>query len=565
MTTISKWLFCGCVLVPLALFFLLAGRNNGHSRHGIANADGNIAMVEPNGAASASAAVVSVPVNDHLTAYAEITRKAEAKILRGLQTRVTLEFDDTPLDKAMKTVAAHAKLPLLIDETSLDEEGIALDEPVSGRFQNLTAEQAIDRLLKPIGLTWIIEHEVFWITTLIGAEEKLVRRVYDVKGLLDWSEQAQRLGREEFETPTPGASSISDDALTGDWLIEALQKHTSGPWENIDGDGGTLDLVGDRLAVRQNQQVQKEVLGMLTVWGVFIDGQLKYGSKAVRRAGYPFAVDLAIQRALLKTTPANFVDAGLKSVLAVMEKKIGHTIILDENALEEEGIADDEPVSLVLEGISVQSLLTLILQPLGCTFYVEDGAMWITTEITAEENFFVTVYDVRGLLKTESGSRDFIESLQKETNGVWQDSDGEGGTLDLPLPGMLVCRQTYRIHAEIALNLHDMRKRLAEVPQTKPRHQPDPNRVVVRFYPTIDRERAVDLEKAIAAFVAPGTWKSKSGQATIHVVGETLVIGQTAAVHKQIRKFLDDLRSAEDSDESDFRPSSRSGGSVFSF
>ena len=183
MTTISKWLFCGCVLVPLALLFSLPGANNGHSKHQIANGDGNNSKIEPNGAASGSAAVVSVPMNDHLAVVVEIARKAEAKIRRGLQSRVTVEFDDTSLDEAMKTVANQAKLPLLINETSLGEEGIELDEPVSGRFQNLTAEQVIDRLLKPLDLTWIIENEVLLITTFIDAEEKLVQQVYDVKRL----------------------------------------------------------------------------------------------------------------------------------------------------------------------------------------------------------------------------------------------------------------------------------------------------------------------------------------------------------------------------------------------
>ena len=565
MTTISKWLLCGFVLVPLAMILLLAGRNNGLSKQGIANAEDNKAAVKQNGSASGSTATVSVPENDHLSAYAEITGIAEAKILRGLQTKVSLEFDDMPLEKVMKTLAANANIPLLIDEAALAEEGIPTDEPVSARIQNRTVEQVIDRLLKPLGLTWITENEVLMITTTIEAEEKLVRRVYDVKGLLDWNEQAQRMGRGDIKNPTLGASNFSDDAVTGDWLIEALPKHSAGPWENIDGVGGKLDLVGDRLIVRQSQQMQKEVWGMLTVFKGFIDGRLKYGSKAVRRPGYPSDVDLAIQQALLKKTSADFKDAALTSVLSVLGKSIGQTILLGETALAEEGIDSNEPISLVLEEISLQSLLRLILEPLGCTYYVEEGTIWVTTEIAAEENLFTTVYDVRDLLKRESGSGDFILSMQMETNGVWEDFGGSGGTLSLPLPGMLVCRQTHKVQAEIALSLYDMRKRLAEVPQPKPRPQPDPNRIVVRFYPTIDRERATDLEKAIAAFVAPGTWKSGSGEATIHVVGETLVIGNTAGVHKQIRKFLDNLRSAEDSDNIGPSPPSRfgGGGSVF--
>ncbi|MBT4864387.1 MAG: hypothetical protein HON53_04595 [Planctomycetaceae bacterium] len=566
MTTISKWLLCGFVLVPLALVLLLAGRNNGYSGQGIVNADDNKAAVEPKDAAPGSAAVAAaVPVKGHDDSYAEVSHKAEAKILRGLQTKVTLEFDDTSLQEAMKTLAARAKLPLLFDETAMSEEGIAIDEPLSARIQNRTAEHAIDRLLKPIGLTWIIENEVLLITTLINAEERFVRRVYDVKGLLDWNEQAQRLARGSTENPLPGAFHFSGDEVAGDWLIEAIQQHSTGPWDAIDGVGGTPDLVDDRLIVRQSQPIQKEVLGMLTVFEDFIQGRLKSGSKAVRRPGYSYAVDLAIQQSLLKKASADFKDSALRSVLSVLGKEIGHTILLDKIALSEEGIADDEPISLVLEEISVQSLLTLILEPLGCTYYVEEGTVWVTTEIAAEETLFVTVYDVRDLLKTESGSGDFISSLQKDTSGPWEDIEGAGGTLGLALPGMLVCRQTHKVHAEIALSLHDMRKRLAEIPQSKPRPQPDPHRIVVRFYPIIDRERATDLEKAIVTFVAPGTWKSKNGEATIRVVGETLVIGNTAGVHKQIRKFLDDLRSAEDSDASDFRPSSPSGGggSVF--
>ncbi len=111
---------------------------------------------------------------------------AEEKIQAALidPQGVDIEFIDQPLTDAMVFLADAHDITIIIDRAALQEEGVALDEPINATLSGITLRSAMKIILEPLGLTYIIEDEVMKITTIIAAEEKLSTRVYPVGDLV---------------------------------------------------------------------------------------------------------------------------------------------------------------------------------------------------------------------------------------------------------------------------------------------------------------------------------------------------------------------------------------------
>ncbi len=208
----------------------------------------------------------------------------------------------------------------------------------------------------------------------------------------------------------------------------------------------------------------------------------------------------------------------------------------------------------------------MMLAPKGLTFYVDEGAVVVTTVEEADLKLFIVVHDVRDLAETGHSGRVLVETMMFNTTGPWEADEGEGGTISLPVPGMLVVRQTHAVHDEIVALLADLRQQIAkDAPHTTAIGEPpkqDPNEVVTRFYRIGDSERAAAIEKAVVAMVAPASWNTRGGPGVVRVVGKTVIIQQTRAVHDEILRFHRDLKENE-SFEPEETPRGKSGRGRF--
>ena len=90
-----------------------------------------------------------------------------------------------------------------------------------------------------------------------------------------------------------------------------------------------------------------------------------------------------IQRALNERTAINFNGTPLSGVLKYFRQVYAIPIVLDELALDAQGITPDEPVTLELPTISLRSALKLILEPMQLTYVIEDEVMRITGKMTS--------------------------------------------------------------------------------------------------------------------------------------------------------------------------------------
>ena len=93
-----------------------------------------------------------------------------------------------------------------------------------------------------------------------------------------------------------------------------------------------------------------------------------------------------------------FIDTPLKEAMEFIGDANGITIIIDEQALPEEGVSIDEPINRIFSGVTLRSAIKIILEPLGLTYVIEDEVMKITTIIAAEDKLSTRVYPVGDLV-----------------------------------------------------------------------------------------------------------------------------------------------------------------------
>ncbi len=131
------------------------------------------------------------------------------------------------------------------------------------------------------------------------------------------------------------------------------------------------------------------------VWNKITQERQKWISPDLRRNSVN---EERIMNALKDNTSIEFVDTPLKDAIDYLAQLHRITIILEDNALSEEGIPTDEPINLVLSGVSLRSAMKIMLEKLGLTWVVEDEVMKITTQTAADEKSTTRVYPVADLV-----------------------------------------------------------------------------------------------------------------------------------------------------------------------
>ena len=95
----------------------------------------------------------------------------------------------------------------------------------------------------------------------------------------------------------------------------------------------------------------------------------------------------------------DFSDVPLRDLLDAYGAQAGIQFVLDRQSLDEEGIGEDQAISVRLSNIRRSQFLQIALEPLGLTWIVEDGYIRVTTLTRAEEQMEIRVYQVADLLE----------------------------------------------------------------------------------------------------------------------------------------------------------------------
>ncbi|MBC7818032.1 MAG: hypothetical protein IAG10_14170, partial [Planctomycetaceae bacterium] len=423
---------------------------------------------------------------------------------------------------------------------ALTEEGIAAETPVT--FATIRPQRMIDllpRMLEPLGLSWHLDDRNVVITTAArAAKERLELRRYPIGRLL------RLAAHRESQLPAPSLVNgvpprrDSTTAELAQVLVDGLLSATSGTWMVRDGDGGNVSVVQETLLIHHNFQTHREIAPLLRA----IETALSHppGSPPLRmfETDDDAATFARLQRLLSKELEVVFTDTPLTDVAIYLSDFFEEDIVLDTEALTEEGIAPDSPVTFTGR-MPFRTALRLMLEPMSLAVELRNGAAVITTRAKLQERQQTVVYDMADFLKAGFFSNDLIRLIEETTAGPWM--RGDATITEIP-GGLLVIRHNAELHTEIALLLHDLRQSMHEDARQPARAKATD--FETRFHRAKSKQEAEALDQLIQTFVAPRTWDVSGGRGQLRTADDRLIIRQTKAVHEQIERFLREYQQA---------------------
>ena len=242
-----------------------------------------------------------------------------------------------------------------------------------------------------------------------------------------------------------------------------------------------------------------------------------------------------IEEALDRPINVSFRDERLSKVLESLDQQIKIQIRIDKAALAEEGIETDAPVNLQLNNTRARQVLDSALQPLKLDYIVRDGVLQITTRLLADKTLETRVYDVGPLLSID---RDWPSLEATITTTIYPsawDRSGAQGALHLA-GNTLVVLQNQHAHRQLRQLLADLAAadKLAAA-------RPPVEELALRTY-TVGEQPATELVLTLQEMVSPKSWQTAGGSGEIRVVGNSLFIRQTPAVHRALAQLLAPLK-----------------------
>lgn len=379
------------------------------------------------------------------------------------------------LNGLVKLLRDTYHVPTLLDEPRLLDLGINSDMPITIEA-GLPLYLQLTRELSPHDVTWVWQDGVLRLTTIDYASTVAPTVTYSVGELL--------------------AHSSIDRIIHV--ILHATGDEVYGPWMEIHGTCGGINVVGETLVIRQTQRVHHEIQALLDA--------LRTPSREVW-CNEP-SRNMELRRALRsERVAANFDNAPLSDVVAQLHQQTGLPLAMDEPRMQDLGVLPTSMVSLKLPEGPLEQVLTLLLEPLELDPVVDSGRIVLTTKDYNSTILSCVLFDVRDIVTTlEDGEQQLSDAIENgtgdESYGPWQEIHGVGGYLSFPLPGLLVVHQTARVQQEI----HDLLVvQHAAAKDRSPVPPRETQSLETRYY-RVPSAMAAGLLSAIRSNVAPGTW-----------------------------------------------------------
>lgn len=169
---------------------------------------------------------------------------ARTMIMSKLNTRLDIDFIETPLSEVVEFLRQATGVPIIIDRRALDNVGIGTDTPITISAKKIRLRDAFGRFLERHELSYRVADETLQITTPEETEAFQPVRFYPIHDLL---------------------SGDDDDRAT---LIDQLQwviTSTVQPeaWDEVGGPGTLQVLPPGVLVIRQTDEVHDEISGLI--------------------------------------------------------------------------------------------------------------------------------------------------------------------------------------------------------------------------------------------------------------------------------------------------------------
>ena len=414
---------------------------------------------------------------------------ADEKIRKALASPTETDFVNWPLCEAVDYLATRHDVEIQFDFKALEELGVKGSTPVTRNLKGVSLRSALGLILEPLQLTYTIKNEVLLITSQEKVSADLTTKVYPVADLV-LSDQ-------------PGGAQDKPDFDSLVEIITSIVKPST--WDAVGGPGSIAGLENRLcLVVSQTDDVHEHISRLLQLLrrlprsspegAMAADGKPKAPLPASISAGDDNPLDEQIRKALAAPSEAVFKETPLSEALDSLKKRHKIEIQLDTKALEGLGVATDAPISKNLKGISLQSVLKLILEPLQLTHTIKNEVLLITAQDKVNADLTTKIYPVADLLFPADATTELT-----------------GGMKMMSILGPVPRGTTEKI---------DARGR----------------------GPQFDVDSLIEL---ITSTVGVTTWDAVGGPSSIAGFSyrSCLIVSQTQDVHQQISDLLEKLRS----------------------
>ena len=453
-----------------------------------------------------------------------------AEIAEALTRTVDCEFVDTPLEDAVDFIAEHLGYPVFIDEQSLNEIGLSVDETVNLSVKNFQLEHLLTQMLSQLGITHMVIDGNVKITTLERAESNLQTCIYPVGDLFP-------------------SSPASHDAVMA--LLTSVVEPDS--WEDVGG-AGTIDSLNSSLVISQNYHVHQQVEHLLDVLRRLQDETSSrkelpvfYGSGAAQDKQ-------AIRDALLREIRLPESQMTLNEFAGYLSEVTKENVLLDQRRLEDIGLSVMETARFQtgLSNMSARHALDSLGG--GLAWQIHAGAVVITSAEGVDSFLDTRVYPVTQLVsgnrkKSPGNTTDLDHLVEVIMSNVapdsWEEVGGAGTIVRIMEPPAMVIAQDERTHSQIVSLLSTVngisRHEQKSTPHSASRSSS--KRLVTMVY-----ERPVPASEKVEPITANelaeviqkllGIKNVARRGCMIQVVDDRVVVRQTAAKHQQIVDLL---------------------------
>lgn len=233
-----------------------------------------------------------------------VRSEEEQRIEQSLERRISLHEDNVPLSEVVRKIGTVAGINIVFDQLGLEEEGVTTNRPVTIDVDGIRVKNALNLVLHPMNLGYLIKDEVLNVTSRMRQQGELEVRTYPVADLVvpipnfaptmsnAFGVTGMPSGANPAMAPQPGMmnqpfAQVGQDMVGGmggmSGLTDGNPRQGSGPtvdfdtlvdlisttispdsWGEVGGAGSirqyetTLSLV-----VRQTQKVHEEIADLL--------------------------------------------------------------------------------------------------------------------------------------------------------------------------------------------------------------------------------------------------------------------------------------------------------------
>lgn len=131
------------------------------------------------------------------------------RVLRQkLTENVSVDFSDTPFDKAVAELAERVDADIRLDIPALRQSRIREREPVTLALTDRRLDTVLEAMVLNLNLTWMLQDGVLWITTTDRADRYLKTAIYDVRDLARDESEAGALQDAILSQSNPSAWDV---------------------------------------------------------------------------------------------------------------------------------------------------------------------------------------------------------------------------------------------------------------------------------------------------------------------------------------------------------------------